>query len=152
MRAVLNAFGPVHDVQAMIALAIELRRAGHEAVLASSPDYADNARRHGIDFVPTGPRISQEIQNIPAGHSRYFLEATLPFLPEVCLTLRETCRNADVLVGSPYQPGCQIVQKAEAEQCKKQNGGSSSEFRALQSAQNLPEHHRYADAWQVKYS
>ena len=109
MRAVLNAFGPVHDVQAMIALAIELRRAGHEAVLASSPDYADNARRHGIDFVPTGPGISQEIQNTPARQFRYFLEATLPFLPEVCLTLRETCRNADVLVGSPYQPGCQIV-------------------------------------------
>ena len=109
MRAVLSTLGPVDDVQAMIALAIELRRAGHETVLALSPNYRDSARRHGIDFVPTGPDISQEIQIASAGQLRYVLETALPFLPEVCQTLQEACRNADVLVGSPYQPACQLV-------------------------------------------
>ena len=109
MRAVLSTLGPVDDVQAMIALAIELRRAGHETVLVMSPNYRDSARRHGIDFVPTGPDIPQETQITLAGQTRSVLEAGLPFLPEICQTLREACRNADVLVGSPYQPACQIV-------------------------------------------
>jgi len=109
MRAVLSTLGPVDDVQAMIALAIELRRAGHETVLALSSSYRDSARCHGIDFVPTDPDISQEIQITSAGQLRHVWEAVLPFLPEVCQTLREACRNADVLVGSPYQPACQLV-------------------------------------------
>lgn len=109
MRAVLSTFGPVADVQAMIALAIELRRAGHETVLVLSPNYRESARRHEIDFIQAGPDTSQETQITSTGQLRYVLEAALPFLPEVCRTLREACRNADVLVGSPYQPACQLV-------------------------------------------
>lgn len=109
MRTVLSTFGPVADVQAMIALAIELRRAGHETVLVLSPNYRESARRHEIDFIQAGPDTSQETQITSTGQLRYVLEAALPFLPEVCRTLREACRNADVLVGSPYQPACQLV-------------------------------------------
>jgi len=93
----------------MIALAIELRRAGHETVLVLSPNYRESARRHEIDFIQAGPDTSQETQITSTGQLRYVLEAALPFLPEVCRTLREACRNADVLVGSPYQPACQLV-------------------------------------------
>jgi amino acid adenylation domain-containing protein len=93
----------------MIALAIELRRAGHETVLVLSPNYRESARLHEIDFIQAGPDTSQETQITSTGQLRYVLEAALPFLPEVCRTLREACRNADVLVGSPYQPACQLV-------------------------------------------
>jgi amino acid adenylation domain-containing protein len=103
----------------MLALAAELLRAGHEPILALSPNFEERARDNGIEFVQIGPAMSLEkIQNIisaqignqrPAAQVRHFLEATLPHLPDMCKTLRETCRNADVLIGSPYQFACRIV-------------------------------------------
>src|SRR5579859_1796743 len=119
MRAVLTTFGSNGDVQPMVALACELRRAGHQAVLSLSPNFERRARDNAIEFVPLGPEIPLErIRGIiaaqignqkPAEQVRHFLEATLPHFPGMCETLRETCRNADVLIGSPYQFACSVV-------------------------------------------
>jgi amino acid adenylation domain-containing protein len=124
MRAVLSTIGTNGDFQPMLALAAELLRAGHQPVLALSPNFEERARDNGIEFVQLGPTmplekirsiISAQIGNQkPAEQVRYFLEATLPHLPAMCQTLRETCGNADVLIGSPYQLACRIVHETTA--------------------------------------
>lgn len=121
MRAVLTTFGSYQDVAPILALAAELRRAGHQPMLALSPNFADWARAEGIEFAPLGPAISPQIRESMAGllqnkkppeDARYFLETVLPLVPEIYQSLREICRNADVLIGSPYQPACLMVHEA----------------------------------------
>ena len=58
MRVVLTTFGSYQEVAPVLALAAELRHAGHQPVLALSPNFADRAQADGIEFVPLGPAIA----------------------------------------------------------------------------------------------
>lgn len=119
MRVVLSTFGSMGDIQPMMALAVQLRKMGHQAVLALSPTFERRALEIGIEFVPTGPSlsleairgvISSQIQDVkPADQVRHFLEGMLPLVPGMYESLLLTCLGADVLVGSPYQFACQMV-------------------------------------------
>src|ERR1700752_4981592 len=64
MRAVLTSFGSTGDFEPFLALAIEMKRHGHEPVLAFLPHYAARAEKLGIEFVPTGPpSLFEDMQN-----------------------------------------------------------------------------------------
>jgi vancomycin aglycone glucosyltransferase len=52
MRAVIAALGSRGDVQPCLALALALRRAGHQAVVCAPSDFAAWGRSLGLDFVP----------------------------------------------------------------------------------------------------
>jgi len=119
VRPVLSTFGSNGDMQPMLALAAELRRRGHTPLLALSPNYRDRVKEAGLDFAAIGPEmpldrirglIAAQMKNQkPAEQVRHFLEAVLPSLPGIGESLREICRNADMLIGSPYQLACSIV-------------------------------------------
>lgn len=123
MRAVLSTFGSTGDVQPLLALAVELRRHGHHPILALSPNFAGRAQSLGLEFVPTGPRMSAEaIRGVldgligmkngkPSEQVRQFLQASLPSLPEILRSLLRTCETADVLIGSPFQLACRMVRE-----------------------------------------
>ena len=115
---VLSTFGSAGDFQPFLALAIELQRLGYNPVIAAAPNFAPHAARLGIDFREISPRLdSAEIRTIlnrqigikdPIEHARGFLEAIGPLIPSMFQKLCAVCKNADVLVSSPYQPALQV--------------------------------------------
>ncbi|WP_223165483.1 glycosyltransferase [Lentzea indica] len=52
MKALLVTHGTRGDVQPLLALAVELRAAGHEAVLAAPESFAAAAAEHAVPFAP----------------------------------------------------------------------------------------------------
>ena len=52
MRALLVTHGTRGDVQPFLALAVALRQAGHDAVLAAPESFADSAAAHDVEFAP----------------------------------------------------------------------------------------------------
>ena len=54
MRALLAAVGTRGDVQPAVALALELRKRGHEVRMCISPNFVDLAKGLGLDARPMG--------------------------------------------------------------------------------------------------
>ncbi|MCY1083698.1 glycosyltransferase [Archangium lansingense] len=61
MRILVVACGTRGDFQPMLALALALRRAGHEALLAATPTFASEASALGVPFAPVGMDFQQLI-------------------------------------------------------------------------------------------
>jgi sterol 3beta-glucosyltransferase len=121
MRAVMTNFGTTGDVEPFLALAVELRRHGHEPILALSPYYADRVAEFGIAFAPIGPDL-QKIQNDinlvvttrpeVANSIEHIQSSYTPValaLPQMFAELRAVCQNADVLISGPMQPASRMV-------------------------------------------
>lgn len=66
MRALLAAVGTRGDVQPAIALALELRRIGHEARLCISPNFVDWVRSLGLEALPMG--VEMRVPRQPSGN------------------------------------------------------------------------------------
>jgi len=113
MRALLTSFGSTGDAQPFLALATELRRSGHQPLLALSPYFAERVQRLGFAFAPIGAEADPDIlrrvgaaqmtMSTPAEQVKYFLEMTLPFVPVMFRDLQALCREADVLISTPFQ-------------------------------------------------
>nr|BBH87543.1 hypothetical protein KTC_22940 [Thermosporothrix sp. COM3] len=58
MRIILFSLGSRGDIQPILALASRLNREGHTAVVSSSPDFAELAASHGIEYAPIGPSLT----------------------------------------------------------------------------------------------
>lgn len=118
MRIVLTNFGTTGDIQPFLALAVALRRHGHEPVMAFSPNFSQRVTALNIPFVPVGPDLQKAQQHInhawttapeSAAHMQTILEPVVKMLPEAFETLRASCRNADVLVSGPAQPASRMI-------------------------------------------
>jgi vancomycin aglycone glucosyltransferase len=59
MRILVVACGTRGDFQPMLALALALRRAGHEVLLAATPTFASEAAALGVPFAPVGMDFQQ---------------------------------------------------------------------------------------------
>jgi sterol 3beta-glucosyltransferase len=118
MRAVLTSFGTTGDFLPYLALAVELRRHGHDPVLAYPPYYRPLVERFGMEFVPIGPDL-QTIQSqiIMAMHTmpetvaemRALFAPLAAALPQMYAELRAACHDADVLISGPMQPASRMV-------------------------------------------
>jgi sterol 3beta-glucosyltransferase len=118
MRAILTNFGSTGSVHPFLALAVELRRKGHWPVLALSPFFASWAERLNVDFLPVGPDLRKIQYDINAAmletpdtvdQMQALFAPLLPYLPQMFDELNEACRNADVLIGGPWQPACPMI-------------------------------------------
>ncbi len=121
MRAVLTNLGTWGDIHPMLALAAELQRHGHEAILAVSPAFETQIKRSGFAFAPVGPDIQAALQNIvstrvemaeffkSADDIRNFFAPIAAALPQMLADLQALSRNADVLVAGPTQPAARII-------------------------------------------
>ena len=58
MRVLILAYGSRGDVEPFVALAAELGRRGHSALLAAPGRFADLARRQGVDLHPLDDRLA----------------------------------------------------------------------------------------------
>jgi UDP:flavonoid glycosyltransferase YjiC (YdhE family) len=119
MRIVLTSFGSTGDVQPFLALAVELRRCGHQPILACSPNFAVRAHEIGVEFAPIGPQLdSAVIRAVITQQSEmtsvteqvsHFIRVIVPYIPRMFQELKEVCRDAHVLISSPYQPASRMV-------------------------------------------
>jgi sterol 3beta-glucosyltransferase len=121
MKAVLTNFGTRGDIQPFLALAVELRRHGHQPLLALPPAATADASRLGLDFVPVGPdlRSAQETINHSMVATPSVTDSTAELLglfgplaealPRMFEDLRAACRGADVLISGRMQPAARMV-------------------------------------------
>jgi len=110
MRALLTAVGTRGDVQPALALALELRRRGHEVRLCVSPNFAAWAESLGLEALPMGVEM-----RMPAGGA-----GTAPKLtPEELRRLRESMPD---LITDQFETvahaadGCDVIVGANAHQ------------------------------------
>src|SRR5262245_40975501 len=60
MRIVLTTWGSLGDLHPYLALAAELERRGHRAVVATLPGFRPNVEAAGVEFMPLRPDIAPD--------------------------------------------------------------------------------------------
>jgi vancomycin aglycone glucosyltransferase len=110
MRALLAAVGTRGDVQPAVALALELRKRGHDVRMCISPNFVDWAKGLGLDARPMGV----EMRAPPRGGS-----AAPALTPEQLRKLRESMPD---LITDQFETigaaadGCDVIVGANAHQ------------------------------------
>lgn len=108
MRALLVAVGTRGDVQPALALALELRKLGHEVRMCISPNFVEWAKSLGLEALPMGVEMRMPAQG--AG-------ATPTLTPEV---LRRLMASAPDLISDQFETigaavdGCDVYQHRRA--------------------------------------
>jgi len=110
MRALLAAVGTRGDVQPALALALELRKLGHEVRMCTSPNFVDWAKSLGLEALPMGVEMRMPAQGA----------STTPTLsPEELRRLRESMPD---LISDQFETigaaadGCDVIVGANAHQ------------------------------------
>jgi len=106
-RIVLTTFGSLGDLHPYMAIAIELRRRGHQPVIATSELYRDKITDAGIDFHAVRPDLppleeaAEMIAKVMAGRTgpEYLFKTVLmPHLRDSYDDLSMAARGADLMV------------------------------------------------------
>ena len=118
-RVVFTTWGSLGDLHPFLALATELRRRGHEAVVATLPAWRENVEGAGLAFRPIRPDISPDdpaardiIRNIMdarRGPEYLFAELFGPHLREVYADTLAAVDGADLLVSHQLPNTAPIV-------------------------------------------
>lgn len=122
-RIVLTTFGSYGDLHPYIAIAQELRRRGHEAVIATSELYRDKVMAAGLGFYPVrpdfpserdSPGVFKEIMRARTGTEYLLRRVALPYIRESYEDLTATVRGADLLISHPTTFAAPLVAQAQA--------------------------------------
>jgi rhamnosyltransferase subunit B len=107
MRIVLNTFGSFGDVHPYLAIALELKRRGHDPLVATAEFYRAKIESAGIAFAPVAPDIG-ELLSKPEMIERIWRPRTgpdflvrqylLPVLDQSFDDLVRACRGADLFL------------------------------------------------------
>ncbi|HEY0378735.1 MAG TPA: glycosyltransferase [Pyrinomonadaceae bacterium] len=106
-RIVLTTFGSFGDVHPYIAVGLELKARGHQAVIATSPLYREKIEATGLGFHPIRPdfRPPQEepelvakVMDVRKGSEFLFKDLLMPHLRDGYEDLREAASGADLLI------------------------------------------------------
>jgi MGT family glycosyltransferase len=107
-RIVINTFGSYGDVNPYVGLALELRRRGHQPVLALPAIYRAAIEQEGLafhavrpDLDPDDTALIQRIMNPARGTEAIFGELVIPSLQATFEDLRVACEDADVVITHP---------------------------------------------------
>src|SRR5688572_17753516 len=123
MRVVLSAGDSQNHLDSLLALGLELRRRGHQVLLAVSPEKAGSIRGSELDFLVISPEPAVETVLTGAGNARNSrgVAVTEPRQAGVAIdsdageqTLEEICSGADMLVGPPDDHACLRVCQGHA--------------------------------------
>lgn len=123
MRAILTNLGSLGDTQPLVALAHEMRKHGHTPVLALAPSYASHAAQLGFEFAPVG--LDLDYAKLQRKDTEDTLKGVAPLhtlkdslailsrmLPQMFSELRDSCRNADVLISGNLQPVSRMLHES----------------------------------------
>ncbi|HKR02083.1 MAG TPA: glycosyltransferase [Pyrinomonadaceae bacterium] len=106
-RIVLTTFGSFGDIHPYIAVGLELKARGHQAVIATSPLYREKIEATGLGFHPIRPDIAPpqenidtvlKIMDVKSGGEYLFKELLSPHIRDGYEDLRDAARDADLLV------------------------------------------------------
>jgi vancomycin aglycone glucosyltransferase len=106
MRALLAAVGTRGDVQPAIALALELRKRGHDVRLCISPNFVDFAKGLGLDARPMGvemrapARLAGRPPTLTAEELRKLRESMPDLITDQFVTIGAAADGCDVIVGA----------------------------------------------------
>ncbi len=106
-RFLLATFGSLGDLHPVFALALELRRRGHTAVVATSEPYRGRVTALGLPFAPLRPDLSldnpelvRRVMDGPRGSEYLLRRLVYPNLRDMHADLDRAAADADVLVGA----------------------------------------------------
>lgn len=106
-RIVLTTFGSFGDIHPYIAVGLELKARGHQAIIATSPSYREKIEATGLGFHPVRPDILPPEENLETiikamdvmkGGEFIIKELFAPYVRESYEDLREAAAHADLLV------------------------------------------------------
>ena len=106
-RIVLNTFGSLGDLHPYLALALELKRRGHEPLIATSAIYREKVESAGLLFHPVRPDVGQLLNDKKAlarmwhpqrGTEYLVRDYILPHLNASYEDLLAACQGADLVL------------------------------------------------------
>ena len=104
-KIVLATIGSLGDMHPKIALAIELRRRGHDVTIAAMEYYRDRIEPLGIGFAPMAPHmtpgdkeLARELMDSRKGSEKILREIVMPSLHEMFADLMRVTEGADLLI------------------------------------------------------
>jgi UDP:flavonoid glycosyltransferase YjiC (YdhE family) len=107
-RIVFAAWGSLGDLHPYMALALELKRRGHEVIVAAMPSVRANVERAGLEFRPVRPDVApdhpdsrdvvRKILDVRTGPEFLFRQVLAPQMRETYDDTLAAVKNADVLV------------------------------------------------------
>lgn len=102
MRFLLYTFGSRGDIEPLVALAIELRKQGADAIFCAPPDFADLLAHHDLPLIPTGPSVHDLV------HVQKATPKDAPALAAHLVATQfgtlDTARNCDAVVATGLMP------------------------------------------------
>ena len=122
MKIVLHTYGSLGDLHPYIAIALELKARGHQAVIATAGFYRNKIEAAGLEFHPIRPDFPTDIEQQQEllrlfmdkqhGTEYIFRQALLPYLQETYEDMMSAVRGADLLVTHPISfAGSLVVEK-----------------------------------------
>lgn len=120
MKIVLATFGSLGDLHPMLALAIELRKRGHEIVINTLEVYREKINTLGFEFYPLRPDLDPEkdrglardLMDKNTGTEMLLREILLPSVREMYEDLMRAIDGADLLIsGEVVFPAKSSVEK-----------------------------------------
>jgi MGT family glycosyltransferase len=106
-RIILNTFGSLGDLHPYLAIALELKRRGHQAVIATHGLYRERVEAMLLEFVPVRPNFDEwgdmtgvlrDAMDSRKGSRVVLMKLVLPWLRDSRDDLLQACRGADLLV------------------------------------------------------
>ena len=119
-KILLATFGSLGDLHPLLALAIRLRRRGHEISINTLEVYREKIDLLGFQFFPMRPdldpendrELAREIMDLKSGTEKLLREILLPNVRPMYEDLMKAAENADVLIsGEVVFPASSIVEK-----------------------------------------
>jgi rhamnosyltransferase subunit B len=115
-RVVLATFGSLGDLHPAIALALELRRRGHRAEIATSEFYRGKISALGLPFhavppdgAPSDEAVVRRLMDGHRGPERLLRELIFPVVPAMHAQLQAAVAGADLLVASELVYAAPII-------------------------------------------
>lgn len=109
-RIVLATFGSLGDLHPYLAVAIELKRAGHRPLIATTDIFREAVEAEGIEFAQMRPgsaelgdlaQIVRRVLHPLRGPQRLIREFLMPWVRESYADLDRACADADLIVTHP---------------------------------------------------
>jgi rhamnosyltransferase subunit B len=106
-KIVLTTFGSYGDLHPYIAVGLELKARGHQAIIATTPLYREKIEATGLGFHPVRPdlpspeentELVEKVMNLRGGAEFLFKELLAPHVRESYEDLQEATRDADLLI------------------------------------------------------
>jgi UDP:flavonoid glycosyltransferase YjiC (YdhE family) len=106
-RIVLNTFGSFGDLHPYLAIAIELRKRGHAALIATSEAYRAKVEAEGVEFAPVRPDVGalldrpdllEKLWDPNRGTEYLIRDFLMPQVDRSYQDLTAACQGADLLL------------------------------------------------------